>query len=152
MTAHRIIIPSTAFSKVPSKQRKPRERNEQHLKFIRSLRCCICGAPNPDPAHIRAASPLHGKRETGGSEKASDKWCTPLCRDHHAEQHAAAERSEGAGAELTWWARKGIDPFGLALALFDASGDDEIADGILSAHLARRAALSSAQCGDAKDV
>jgi hypothetical protein len=64
MTAQRIVIPSTAFSKVPSKQRKPRERNEQHLKFIRSLRCCICGAPNPDPAHIRAASPLHGKRET----------------------------------------------------------------------------------------
>jgi hypothetical protein len=142
MTAQRIIIPSTAFSKVPSKQRKPRERNEQHLKFIRSLRCCVCGAPNPHPAHIRAASPLHGKRETGGSEKASDKWTTPLCRTHHDEQHAAAERSEGAGAELTWWARKGIDPFGLALALFDASGDDEIADGILSAHLARRAALA----------
>jgi hypothetical protein len=76
------------------------------------------------------------------SEKASDKWTTPLCRAHHDEQHAAAERSEGAGAELTWWARKGIDPFGLALALFDASGDDEIADGILSAHLARRAALA----------
>jgi hypothetical protein len=65
MTAQRIVIPSTAFSKVPSKQRKPRERNEQHLKFIRTLKCCICGDPNPDPAHIRAASPLHGKRETG---------------------------------------------------------------------------------------
>lgn len=141
MTAQRIVIPSTAFSN-PPKQRKPRERNEQHLKFIRTLRCCICGAPGPDPAHIRAASPLHGKRDTGGGEKSSDKWTVPLCRVHHDEQHAAGERSEAAGAELTWWARKGIDPFGLALALHDASGDDEIADGILSAHLARRAALA----------
>jgi hypothetical protein len=149
MTAQRIVIPSTAFSKVPSKQRKPRERNEQHLKFIRSLRCCICGDPNPDPAHIRAASPIHGKGDTGGGEKSSDKWTVPLCRMHHDEQHKAEERSELNGekisAELTWWARKNIDPFGLALALFDASGDDEIADGILSAHLARRPALSSAE-------
>jgi hypothetical protein len=137
MTAQRIVIPSTAFSKVPSKQRKPRERNEQHLKFIRSLKCCICGAPGPDPAHIRTASSLHGKRETGGAEKSSDKWTVPLCRTHHDMQHSMNE--------MKFWAMQRIDPFGLALALYDASGDDEIADGILSAHLARREALSSAQ-------
>jgi hypothetical protein len=51
MTAQRIVIPSTAFSKVPSKQRKPRERNEQHLKFIRTLKCCICGAQSRPGAY-----------------------------------------------------------------------------------------------------
>jgi hypothetical protein len=128
--AQRIVRPDTAFSVASTKQKRPRVEDKQHLAFIRTLRCCICGAPGPDPAHIRSASAIHGKRETGGAEKASDKWTVPLCRLHHDEQH-------DAGNELLWWASKGIDPFGLALALHHATGDDEIADGILRAHLTR---------------
>ncbi len=75
---------------------------------------------------------MFGKRETGMSEKPDDKWTTPLCRKHHDEQH-------NSGNELLWWASKGIDPFGLALALYQASGDDEIGEGIIASHLARRA-------------
>lgn len=130
MTASRIIRPATAFSVASTKQRRPRETNHAHLAFIRTLKCCICGKPGPDPAHIRSASALHGKRETGGGEKASDKWVTPLCRVHHDEQHKA-------GNELAWWISKGIDPFGLALSLHHASGDDEIAEGIVQSHIAR---------------
>lgn len=130
MRSQRIVRPDTAFSVASTKQRRPRETNHAHLAFIRTLRCCICGKPGPDPAHIRSASPIYGKRETGGGEKASDKWTTPLCRAHHDEQHKA-------GDELTWWASNGIDPFGLALALHEATGDDEIADGIIRAHLTR---------------
>lgn len=128
MTAQRIIRPATAFSVASTKQRRPRERNEQHLAFIRRLNCCICGKGNPDPAHIRSANAVYGKRETGGAEKASDKWTVPLCRHHHDQQHAA-------GNELTWWASKRVDPFGLALALYAATGDEEIADGILKANM-----------------
>ena len=130
MRAQRIVRPDTAFSVASTKQKRPRVQDHEHLKFIRSLRCCICGNPDPDPAHIRSSNPIYGKRETGGAEKASDKWTVPLCRVHHDEQHAA-------GNELTWWASKGIDPFGLALALHSASGDEEIADGIIRSHLAR---------------
>lgn len=129
MTAARIVRPETAFSVASTKQRRPRVRDEAHLKFIRSLKCCICGAPNPDPAHLRAADPLYGKRETGGGEKASDKWTTPLCRAHHDDQHK--------NDELLWWASKGIDPFGLCLALYQASGDEEIAMGIINSHIAK---------------
>lgn len=125
MTAQRIIRPATAFSVASTKQRRPRDRDEKHLAFIRTLKCCLCGTSGPDPAHIRSASPIHGKREVGGAEKPSDKWVTPLCRKHHDEQHAA-------GNELTWWASKGVDPFGLALSLYAATGDDEIAEGILN--------------------
>lgn len=128
MKPQRIIRPPTAFSVASTKQKRPRVEDKQHLRFIRSLRCCVCGAPDPDPAHIRSASAVHGKREVGGAEKASDRWVTPLCRKHHDEQHAA-------GNEIAWWASKGIDPFGLALALHSASGDEEIADGIIRASL-----------------
>lgn len=126
--AQRLVIPATAFSIAPTKgQKRPRVEGAAHLKWLRTLRCCLCGAPGPDAAHIRSANPLYGKRETGGSEKPSDKWTVPLCRTHHDEQHAA-------GNELTWWASKGIDPFGLALALHHATSDDDIADGILHSH------------------
>lgn len=128
MTGQRIIRPDTAFSIASTKQKRPRVQDQEHLKFIRTLRCCICGKPDPDPAHIRSANAIYGKPPAGGQQKSSDKWVTPLCRDHHDEQHAA-------GNELTWWASKGIDPFGLALALFAATNDDEIADGIIQSHL-----------------
>ena len=130
MTAQRIIRPDTAFSIVKTKQKRVRIEDAAHLKWIRTLRCCLCGSPDPDPAHIRSANAIYGKGETGGQQKPSDKWVTPLCRTHHDEQHAA-------GNELLWWASKGVDPFGLALALHSCSGDDEIADGILRSNISQ---------------
>jgi len=126
MTGQRIIRPDTAFSVASTRQKRPRVKNEGHLDFIRSLSCVICGSPDPDAAHIRMASDLHGKRHTGMAEKPSDKWTVPLCRAHHGEQHSHNE--------LTWWARRGIDPFGLALSLYAHSGDYELACSILDAH------------------
>jgi hypothetical protein len=126
VTAQRIVRPATAFSVASTKQRRPRERNDKHLAFIRTLCCCICGAPGPDAAHIRSASPVHGKRETGGAEKPADKWIVPLCRSHHDQQHSMNE--------LKFWAMHGVDPFGLALSLYAHSGDEELADSILRAN------------------
>jgi hypothetical protein len=122
----RIVRPDTAFSIASTKQRRPRDRNENHLKWIRTLHCCVCGAPGPDAAHIRTASAVHGKSSTGLQEKASDKWVTPLCRIHHEMQHSMEE--------LKFWAMFGIDPFGLALSLYAVSGDDEIGEAILRAN------------------
>lgn len=128
MTGQRIIRPATAFSISPVKgQRRPREKSAEHLAFVRTLKCCICGNPHVEAAHIRSANPLYGKRETGGSEKASDKWTVPLCRTHHDEQHKENE--------LLWWVSQGIDPFGLALSLFACTGDDEVAEGIIQSHM-----------------
>jgi hypothetical protein len=135
MTGQRIIRPDTAFSIASTKQKRPRIRDDNHLAFIRGLKCCICGKPGPDPAHIRSANALYGKRETGGGEKASDKFTVPLCREHHDEQHKA-------GNELLWWASKGVDPFGLALSLYACTGDDEIAEGILRSNIARARSVS----------
>lgn len=128
MRSQRIIRPATAFSIASTKQKRPRVEDAAHLKFIRSLNCCICGKPGSDPAHIRSANAIYGKPATGGGQKSSDKWTVPLCRAEHDEQHAA-------GNELLWWASKRIDPFGLALALYAASGDEEIADAIIRANM-----------------
>ena len=91
------------------RQREPRERDNKHLAFIRSLPCCICGRIDTDAAHIRTANIGLGKRQSGLAEKPSDKWTVPLCRIHHSEQHGMNE--------LAFWKKHGIDPFLLAMQL-----------------------------------
>lgn len=80
-----------------------------------------------DPAHIRTESRLHGKEETGGGRKPSDRWCLPLCRHHHDAQHAA-------GNELNFWKMFRIDPFLLALVLWGLTGDDHAAVEVIRLH------------------
>lgn len=92
------------------RQRQPRERDEKHLNYIRSLPCCICGGFDTEAAHIRTASLENGKSHTGMQEKPSDKWALPLCNRHHREQHAT-------GDELKFWDFHGINPFLLAISL-----------------------------------
>jgi len=91
------------------RQRQPRERDEKHLDFIRSLPCCICGGIDTEAAHIRAGSIENGKIYTGLQEKPSDKWSLPLCNSHHREQHSMNE--------LAFWSSYQIDPFLLAISL-----------------------------------
>lgn len=91
------------------RQREPRQRDNKHLDYIRSLPCCICGGIDTEAAHIRSASWAYGKPHTGMAEKPSDKWALPLCNRHHREQHSMNE--------LLFWARHGIDPFMLAITL-----------------------------------
>ena len=95
------------------RQREPRQKDEAHLRFVRSLPCCICGRPDVQAAHIRTASLEHGKRGLGMQEKASDCWTVPLCRFHHAEQHSMNE--------MGFWKRYGKDPFMLAITLKEKS-------------------------------
>lgn len=92
------------------RQRQPRERDNKHLDYIRSLPCCICGDnTSTEAAHIRTANIGLGK-DDGGWGRPSDKWTLPLCGRHHREQH-------DFGNELKWWASKGKDPFMLAMRL-----------------------------------
>jgi hypothetical protein len=89
--------------------KQPRQKDEKHLNFIRSLPCCICGGIDTEAAHIRTASLEHGKRGLGMQEKASDAWAVPLCNAHHREQHSMNE--------MAFWKMHGINPFLLAMSL-----------------------------------
>jgi|SRR5882672_8208337 len=90
------------------RQRQPRQRDENYLRHIRTLPCCICGDnTSVEAAHLRVGSINDDKRDTGGGERPSDQWAVPLCGTHHRQQHAMNE--------MLFWRCYGIDPFALAM-------------------------------------
>lgn len=99
-------------------QRHPRQHNDKHLIFIRSLSCAICGDnTTTEAAHIRMKDPTVAKPMTGIAIKPDDKFVLPLCGKHHRRQHEMSE--------VLFWAAHKIDPVKKALALYAVSGDHE---------------------------
>lgn len=90
--------------------KRPRAKDPEHLAFIASLVCAVCGAPGPVPHHL-----LRGVVR-GMGMRAGDQWVVPLCPEHHRELHAG-------GNETEFFIRYGIDPKALAYALYDCTGD-----------------------------
>lgn len=126
--SQRIVRPLTAFS-VRGSRKRPRIENKNHLSFIRSLPCAVCGTRrNVEAAHVRMGNPLYGKPAAGMGEKPDDKFSLALCRRHHDEQHSMNEAD--------FWMALDLDPLRLALALFDSTGDQERAEQIIRSHRA----------------
>lgn len=104
--------------------------NEAHLSFIRQLPCISCGNDIcTEAAHLRTERIEYGKRSTGLQQKPSDIWTLPLCGSCHRAQHA--------GNEMNFWTNLGVNPFVLALSLFAASGDHELAHEVISRQVRR---------------
>jgi hypothetical protein len=82
-----------------------RVRDREHVKFVAGHPCLICGRRPADPHHLRFAQ----SRALG--RKVSDEFTVPLCRGHHREVHRC-------GDEAAWWAKVGVEPLGLANALW----------------------------------
>jgi hypothetical protein len=78
-----------------------RHRNKEHLRFLRTQPCLICGRQPSDPHHLRFAQPQALGR------KVSDEFVVPLCRTHHREAHRASR-------EIAWWQAQGIAPLATA--------------------------------------
>ena len=85
-----------------------RLRDKDHLRFVASQPCLICGRQPSDPHHLRFAQP----RALG--LKVSDEFTVPLCRDHHQQLHQA-------GNELAWWHDLGINALEIAKELWTQS-------------------------------
>jgi hypothetical protein len=108
-------------------QRRPRQKEDGHLKFIRGLPCLICGDnTSTEAAHVRMPDPSVAKPLTGIAIKPDDKYTVPLCGRHHAAQHGMSERE--------WWYGKG-DPIKIALALYSVSGDHAAGEQIVMANV-----------------
>jgi hypothetical protein len=83
-----------------------RERDRDHLKFVTSQPCLVCGRTPSDAHHLRFAE----QRAMG--RKVSDRFAVPICRLHHRELHRR-------GNERAWWQAQGIDPLPMATRLWE---------------------------------
>lgn len=101
----------------------PRRHSEAHLAFIRTLPCLVTGrepsAERIEAAHVRYASLMHGKRETGKAEKPHDCWTVPLTARAHRHQHGMDEEA--------FWRGHNIDPLTVAALLWLHSGNENAA-------------------------
>lgn len=117
--------PDTAFSLDPARRRirRPREKLEAHLDFIRSLPCLVSPITEGiEAAHIRYGEPRFAKPGTGIGEKSHDFWTVPLSVIWH-RYHRDAQHS--TGDERGWWQKHNIDPVLVALGLWANTGDYE---------------------------
>jgi DNA recombination protein Rad52 len=82
-----------------------RIRDKDHLHYVASQPCIICGRSPSQAHHLRFAQP----RAMG--RKISDEWTVPLCTAHHSSLHSCGDESE-------WWAERGLDPIAHAVRLW----------------------------------
>ena len=82
-----------------------RVRDRDHVRYVATQACLICGRQPCDAHHLRFAQ----SRALG--RKASDEFTVPLCRGHHREVHRY-------GDESAWWSKIGIDPAAAARVLW----------------------------------
>jgi hypothetical protein len=82
-----------------------RVRSKEHLRFVASQPCLICGRTPAHAHHVRYAQPK------GIALKVSDEFTVPLCAIHHTENHAT-------GDERRWWQEHKIDPLVVAAELW----------------------------------
>ena len=85
-----------------------RIRCKEHLRFVASQPCLICGRSPSHAHHVRYA------QSRGLSLKVSDEFTVPLCAIHHHHIHTT-------GKEREWWQERNIDPLKIANALWQQS-------------------------------
>lgn len=90
-----------------------RIRDQDHLRFVASQPCLICGRSPTQAHHLRFAQ----LRSMGS--KVSDEWTVPLCSLHHRALH-------DVGDEVAWWGEREIDPISEAEKLWKQNSDAEL--------------------------
>jgi hypothetical protein len=85
-----------------------RIRCKEHLHFVASQPCLICGRSPSHAHHVRYA------QSRGLSLKVSDEFTVPLCAIHHHHIHTT-------GKEREWWQERNIDPLVVARGLWQQS-------------------------------
>jgi hypothetical protein len=82
-----------------------RERDRDHLRFVATQPCLVCGRTPSDAHHLKFAE------QRAMARKVSDRFAVPICRLHHRELHRR-------GNERAWWQSQGIDPLVIAADLW----------------------------------
>ena len=87
-----------------------RIRCKEHLCFVASQPCLICGRSPSHAHHVRYA------QSKGLNLKVSDEFTVPLCAIHHHNIHTT-------GKEREWWQERNIDPLIVANHLWQQSSE-----------------------------
>ena len=90
-----------------------RHRDKNHLRFVASQPCLICGRSPSDAHHLRFVQPRAMGRKT------SDEFTVPLCRTHHRDNHRV-------GDEKRWWTNSNIDPVEVSRTLWRSSRGTQV--------------------------
>ncbi|WP_208430434.1 Rad52/Rad22 family DNA repair protein [Methyloceanibacter sp. wino2] len=85
-----------------------RIRNKEHLRYVASQPCVVCGRRPAHAHHLRHA------QSRGTSLKVSDEFTVPLCALHHGDVHRV-------GREENWWRGCKIDPLPIARTLWEGT-------------------------------
>jgi Protein of unknown function (DUF968) len=85
-----------------------RIRSKEHLRYVASQPCVICGRSPSQAHHVRYAQPR------GLGIKVSDEFTVPLCATHHHQLHNTTKERE-------WWQERKIDPLMIAGTLWRES-------------------------------
>jgi Rad52/22 family double-strand break repair protein len=85
-----------------------RIRCKEHLRFVATQPCVICGRSPSHAHHVRYA------QSRGLGLKVSDEFTVPLCAIHHHDLHTV-------GKEEEWWKARNIDPLMVAHSLWRES-------------------------------
>jgi DNA recombination protein Rad52 len=94
----------------------PRRRSKEHLRFVATQPCLVCGRQPSQAHHLRFAQ----ARALG--RKVSDEWVVPLCAVHHRSLHTV-------GDEQKWWKSQNIDPINSAEILWrERNGKNNVSD------------------------
>jgi DNA recombination protein Rad52 len=108
-----------------------RLRDKDHLQFVASHPCLVCGRQPAEAHHLKFSQP------SALGRKASDAFTVPLCALHHRDLHTT-------GNELAWWERKHIEPIIAADRLWNESHGRAVSPG----HLPIDVVTSSKSGGD----
>jgi hypothetical protein len=101
--ARRTIDKSTLAISEPK-----RIRCKEHLRYVASQPCVICGRSPSHAHHVRYA------QRRGLGIKVSDEFAVPLCATHHHQLHNTTKERE-------WWQERKIDPLMIAGRLWRES-------------------------------
>jgi DNA recombination protein Rad52 len=85
-----------------------RIRCKEHLRYVTSQPCVICGRSPSHAHHVRYA------QRRGLGIKVSDEFTVPLCATHHHQLHNTTKERE-------WWQERKIDPLMIAGSLWRES-------------------------------
>ena len=96
------------LAKMHSRSEPRRIRCKEHLRFVASQPCVICGRTPSHAHHVRYA------QARGLGLKVSDEFTVPLCAIHHQQLHKTTKERE-------WWHERKIDPLIVARALWNES-------------------------------